>query len=162
RRADGRPHGARPGRHLGLQLPRLARQLLPRRPAGARDAPLLRARARHRRDQPHLPPPAHAGAAHGLRAPDAGRLPLRVEGRAALCIAEADDFATPPVPTAPFGYLRLRRADYGDADLDRWAARVREVVTWKRVYVYFKHEESGRGPALARAFLARLRDRPET
>ena len=77
--------------------------------------------------------------------------------RAALCIAEADDLATPPVPTAPFGYLRLRRADYGDADLDRWAARVREVATWKRVYVYFKHEESGRGPALARAFLARLR-----
>ena len=82
--------------------------------------------------------------------------------RAALCIAEADDLATPPVPTAPFGYLRLRRAEYGDADLDRWAARVREVATWKRVYVYFKHEESGRGPALARAFLARLRDRPET
>ena len=76
--------------------------------------------------------------------------------RAALCIAEADDFTTPPVPTAPFGYLRLRRADYGDDDLDRWAARVRDVVTWKRVYVYFKHEESGRGPALARAFLDRL------
>ena len=77
--------------------------------------------------------------------------------RAALCIAEADDFTTPPVPTAPFGYLRLRRADYGDDDLDRWAARVRDLVTWKRVYVYFKHEESGRGPALARAFLDRLR-----
>src|SRR5439155_1184394 len=73
--------------------------------------------------------------------------------RAALCIAEADDFTTPPVPTAPFGYLRLRRADYGDDDLDRWATRVRDIVTWKRVYVYFKHEESGRGPALARAFL---------
>src|SRR5207247_11248321 len=77
--------------------------------------------------------------------------------RAAPCIAEPDDFAPPPVPTAPFGYLRLRRADYGDDDLDRWAARVRDIATWKRVYVYFKHEESGRGPALARAFLDRLR-----
>ena len=76
--------------------------------------------------------------------------------RAALCIADAEDLSTPPVPTAPFGYLRLRRADYTDADLDRWASRVREVATWKRVYAYFKHEESGRGPALARAFLERL------
>src|SRR5207249_4636935 len=83
RSADGRPRGARAGRHLGLQLPRLARQLLPRRAPGARDAPLLRARARHRGDQPHLPPPAHAGAAHGLGAPDADRLPLRLEGPAA-------------------------------------------------------------------------------
>lgn len=77
--------------------------------------------------------------------------------RAALCIADADDLTTPPVPTAPFGYLRLRRTDYTDADLDRWASRVRDIATWKRVYIYFKHEESGRGPALARGLLERLR-----
>ena len=77
--------------------------------------------------------------------------------RAALCIADAEELTTPPVATAPFGYLRLRREDYGDADLDAWANRVRDTGQWKRVYVYFKHEESGRGPALARAFLARMR-----
>ena len=77
--------------------------------------------------------------------------------RAALCIADAEELSTPPVATAPFGYLRLRREDYGDADLDTWANRVRDTGQWKRVYVYFKHEESGRGPALARAFLARMR-----
>ena len=49
-----------------------------------------------------------------------------------------------------------RRTDYGDAELDAWAARIRDTSTWKRVYVYFKHEESGRGPALARALLDRL------
>ncbi len=76
--------------------------------------------------------------------------------RAALCIADAEALTTPLVATAPFGYLRLRRADYGPPDLDAWAARVRGVAVWKRVYVYFKHEETGRGPELARDFVARL------
>jgi uncharacterized protein YecE (DUF72 family) len=76
--------------------------------------------------------------------------------RAALCIADSDDLATPPVATAPFGYLRLRRTDYGEADLVRWAARIGETTQWKRVYVYFKHEDAARGPALARALRARF------
>jgi uncharacterized protein YecE (DUF72 family) len=81
---------------------------------------------------------------------------LLARHRTALCIADAEAFTTPLVPTASFGYLRLRRADYDDAALEAWATRVRDTARWKRVYVYFKHEESGRGPALARAFLARL------
>jgi len=81
---------------------------------------------------------------------------LLTRHRAALCIADGEALATPVVATAPFGYLRLRRADYSDTDLDAWAAHVREARGWKRVYVYFKHEESGRGPALARALLERL------
>ena len=76
--------------------------------------------------------------------------------RAALCIADSEDLTTPPIATAPFGYLRLRRENYTAADLDAWATRVRDTAQWKRVYVYFKHEESGRGPALARDFLARI------
>lgn len=75
---------------------------------------------------------------------------------AALCVADAEDLATPPVETAPFGYLRLRRADYDEAGLDAWAARIAAPSRWERVYVYFKHEDSGRGPALARALLDRL------
>ena len=35
--------------------------------------------------------------------------------RAALCIAESDDFATPLEATAGWGYLRLRRENYDDA-----------------------------------------------
>ena len=80
---------------------------------------------------------------------------LRRHG-AALCIADADGLTTPPIATAPFGYVRLRRDDYGKQDLDAWAARVRELGPWKRVYIYFKHEDAGRGPELARDFLARL------
>lgn len=76
--------------------------------------------------------------------------------RAALCIADSETLGTPPVATAPFGYLRLRREDYGERELDAWAERVRETGRWKRVYVYFKHEDAARGAALARDFVARL------
>ena len=41
--------------------------------------------------------------------------------RAALCIAEAEnDLEVPFVATGDWGYLRLRRTDYGDAELKRW------------------------------------------
>lgn len=76
--------------------------------------------------------------------------------RAALCIADADGLSTPAVATAPFGYLRLRRADYSLADLDGWAECIRRTRQWKRVYVYFKHEESARGTELACALAERL------
>jgi uncharacterized protein YecE (DUF72 family) len=75
---------------------------------------------------------------------------------AALCIADAEALATPPVATAPFGYLRLRREDYTAAELDAWAARIRQTARWKRVYVYFKHEDAARGTALARGLRARF------
>jgi uncharacterized protein YecE (DUF72 family) len=81
---------------------------------------------------------------------------LLARHRAALCIADAEALTTPFVATAPFGYLRLRRAEYGPAELDMWANRVREAARWKRAYVYFKHEDSGRGPELARDFLSRF------
>jgi uncharacterized protein YecE (DUF72 family) len=76
--------------------------------------------------------------------------------RAALCIADAEDLVTPFVPTAPFGYLRLRRQGYTARDLDAWAERIRATRKWRRAYVYFKHEDSGRGPTLARQLLARV------
>jgi uncharacterized protein YecE (DUF72 family) len=73
---------------------------------------------------------------------------LRARG-AALCVADTDD-AEPPelADTAPFGYLRLRRAGYDDAALERWLARLR-ARPWERAFVFFKHEEAGVGPALA-------------
>ena len=39
----------------------------------------------------------------------------------ALCIAESEKLATPIVATADYGYLRLRREDYQEADVARWA-----------------------------------------
>jgi len=79
---------------------------------------------------------------------------LRSRG-AALCIAEDEDLATPFVATADWGYLRLRRQDYGEADVAAWAERVRGQ-SWGDAYVFFKHEDAGSGPNLAVQFLARV------
>jgi uncharacterized protein YecE (DUF72 family) len=59
------------------------------------------------------------------------------------------------VPTARWGYLRLRRADYADDDLGRWAERIL-AQPWERAFVFFKHEDAGKGPEFARRLLARL------
>jgi len=72
---------------------------------------------------------------------------------AALCVAEADDdLEVPLVPTASWGYLRLRKADYTDDDLRAWVDKLR-AQTWKDVYLFFKHEDQGKGPKLAARFL---------
>ena len=76
---------------------------------------------------------------------------LRDRG-ACLCIAESgDDIDTPFVATGDWGYLRLRREDYDDAMLERWAARLRDA-SWSRAFVFFKHEDAGAGPRLAARF----------
>jgi uncharacterized protein YecE (DUF72 family) len=73
--------------------------------------------------------------------------------RAALCIADAeDDLEVPFVATADWGYLRLRRPDYGAADLKRWMKRMWEQ-DWGDAFVFFKHEDEGRGPKMAARLL---------
>jgi len=73
--------------------------------------------------------------------------------QAALCIAEADnDLEVPFVSTADWGYLRLRRPDYDDAELKKWAKLVREQ-SWQNVFAFFKHEDEGKAPLMARRFL---------
>jgi uncharacterized protein YecE (DUF72 family) len=77
---------------------------------------------------------------------------LRDHG-AALCIAEADnDLKVPFVPTAPWGYLRLRRLEYTHAELQARAERVGDQ-DWSDAFVFFKHEDEARGPELAKRFL---------
>lgn len=77
---------------------------------------------------------------------------------AALCIAESERLATPLEPTADFGYLRLRRPDYTDADLTRWTDFVHtQKDRWRDTFVYFKHEEGGIGPKLAQQMTTKLR-----
>ncbi|HWB03887.1 MAG TPA: DUF72 domain-containing protein [Verrucomicrobiales bacterium] len=79
------------------------------------------------------------------------------EHRAALCLAENEDLATPAVATADFGYLRLRREDYAPADLKRWAKFVKEQKKkWRETFIYFKHEETGTGPEFAKQMLELL------
>ncbi|MGD0835888.1 MAG: DUF72 domain-containing protein [Polyangia bacterium] len=81
---------------------------------------------------------------------------LRASG-AALCIGDADGLSTPFVSTTGWGYLRLRRADYDQAALAGWAERVwAHRAAWDAAFVFFKHEEAGRGPQLAAQFLRAL------
>ena len=71
----------------------------------------------------------------------------------ALCAADTDDEEARLVATADWGYLRLRRAQYGEAELTGWAQRVL-AQPWQEAFAFFKHEEQGAGPALAKAFSA--------
>jgi uncharacterized protein YecE (DUF72 family) len=73
---------------------------------------------------------------------------------AALCISESEELATPLQATAPWGYLRLRRQDYDEAAVASWAERI-GAQPWKEAYVFFKHEDDGKGPVLAEQLLTR-------
>lgn len=76
---------------------------------------------------------------------------------AALCVADSETMTTPVVITADCAYFRLRDEGYTPEDISRWAATIRErTATCKDAYVYFKHEEAGKGPEFARMLLERL------
>jgi uncharacterized protein YecE (DUF72 family) len=71
---------------------------------------------------------------------------------AALCVTDTEEDATPLVATADFGYLRLRRDDYDDTALARWAERI-AAQPWREAYVFFRHEDTARGTGLAARLL---------
>jgi len=74
-------------------------------------------------------------------------------GNCALCIAETDEGDDPPpIATADWTYLRLRKTAYADHELEAWSERVQES-DWAQAYVFFKHEEAGVGPELAGRFM---------
>jgi uncharacterized protein YecE (DUF72 family) len=71
---------------------------------------------------------------------------------AALVIADHDDFQTPVVRTAGWGYARLHRQAYDDAAIAAWRDRLAALGA-DDLYVFFKHDETaGSGPAAAEAF----------
>ncbi len=76
---------------------------------------------------------------------------LRKKG-CSWCIEDTDESPTQEIiSTAPWGYLRLRRSDYADADLSQWAERILSQK-WERAFVFFKHEDEARGAELAMRF----------
>jgi uncharacterized protein YecE (DUF72 family) len=84
---------------------------------------------------------------------------LRQHG-AALCIADFGDKTTPVVASARHGYFRLRDEGYGVDDLARWADAVASRAgDWDEVFIYFKHEEEGKGPEFARLFVEQAQTR---
>jgi uncharacterized protein YecE (DUF72 family) len=74
---------------------------------------------------------------------------LRRHG-AALCIADSEKMSTPVVMTADYAYFRLRDEGYQLADIERWAGVMRHLSGVADCFVYFKHEESGKGPEFAK------------
>ena len=81
------------------------------------------------------------------------------EHDAALCLSDTDEVTDPDaliVRTASWGYLRLRRSEYPGDSLTEWARRV-EAQEWSDAYVFFKHEDEGKGPLFAKRFVAGLR-----
>jgi len=76
----------------------------------------------------------------------------------ALCAADTDEVTDPDalvIPTASWGYMRLRRTEYAPGQLTAWAERV-EKQSWSDAYVFFKHEDEGKGPRFAVEFRAQL------
>ena len=72
----------------------------------------------------------------------------------ALVVSDTgEEPVAPLVPTADWGYLRLRREEFDDQSLGEWAERIREQP-WSDAFVFVKHEEEGKGPQ----FAARLKE----
>jgi uncharacterized protein YecE (DUF72 family) len=70
----------------------------------------------------------------------------------ALCVADSEKLSTPVEITASYAYFRLRDEGYGPEDIARWGDTIRDKTAGLAdVYVYFKHEESGKGPEFAKA-----------
>lgn len=72
---------------------------------------------------------------------------------ASLCIVDDEKHTQELVHTAPFGYFRLRRVEYTDKALAEWKRRI-GAAGYAEAYVFFKHEDEGTGPKLAKRFLA--------
>jgi uncharacterized protein YecE (DUF72 family) len=76
-----------------------------------------------------------------------------------LCLSDTDEVTDPEsliVKTASWGYFRLRRTEYTDEQLAAWARRI-DAQGWSDTYVFFKHEDEGKGPAFAKRFMTTLR-----
>ncbi|MFL5681091.1 MAG: DUF72 domain-containing protein [Chloroflexota bacterium] len=79
------------------------------------------------------------------------------EAGAALCATDLPDVPEPPVlrHTGRFLYLRLRRHDYDAAEIAAWAARLEPfLAAGNDAFAFFRHDDTGRGPELARELIA--------
>ena len=71
----------------------------------------------------------------------------------ALVVSDTDEKPlTEIISTADWGYLRLRKTNYESSDLVEWMKRVQDQK-WKDAFLFFKHEDEGVGPKLAKQFL---------
>ena len=74
-----------------------------------------------------------------------------------LCVADSERLTTPVEITADYAYFRLRDEGYQPADIIRWAETIAaSMAACREVFVYFKHEDQGKGPELARRLIEAL------
>ncbi len=79
-----------------------------------------------------------------------GRL---LDAGVAWCVAETDENDPKPEDLSwePVGYLRLRKTEYSDEELGTWADRIGSALQdGSTVYCYFKHEDEGASPKMAK------------
>ena len=75
----------------------------------------------------------------------------------ALCVADSERLSTPVRVTADYAYFRLRDEGYTRDDIARWAGTIAAATgSCRDVFVYFKHEEQGKGPEFARLLMDHL------
>lgn len=76
------------------------------------------------------------------------------DANVALCLAENENLETPHVLTADFVYLRLRKPDYLESELESITYRVEQYLgNGYPTYAIFKHEETPAGALNAEKLL---------
>lgn len=80
---------------------------------------------------------------------------VMTEANVGLCIAENENLETPHVLTADFVYLRLRKPDYSESELESISYRVGQYRSnGYPTYAIFKHEETPAGAVYAEKLLS--------
>jgi uncharacterized protein YecE (DUF72 family) len=75
----------------------------------------------------------------------------------ALCVADSEKLETPLEVTADFGYFRLRDEGYQPNDITDWGLKIADLQSRCRdIFVYFKHEEEGKGAEFAKQLMTAL------
>jgi uncharacterized protein YecE (DUF72 family) len=109
--------------------------------------------------------PPHARAAFEFRHPswfEGDVLETLRSRNLALCVSDSEKIHAPVEVTADFAYFRLRDEGYAPADIERWADVIAErTMGCQDVFVFFKHEESGKGPAFAGMLIKTLVEQRE-
>jgi uncharacterized protein YecE (DUF72 family) len=99
--------------------------------------------------------PPHSACAFDFRSPSwqgSDILELLHQRSGCLCLEDTDDNPVQEITgTASWGYLRLRRSVYSEADLVQWMERI-QSQKWEKAFVFFKHEEEALGPQRAIRF----------
>lgn len=76
----------------------------------------------------------------------------------ALCVSDSEKLSAPVAVTADYAYFRLRDEGYTPDDIARWADAIASATSGcTDVFVYFKHEDEGKGPEFAQLLLENLR-----